>query len=178
MKKIYLQQGVLENSSTFSFRQNSVWEKKSLIEENEIISNDENAVQVLNTFFPNIVGSFNFPEYVTNDPISDNISDPIIKLIIKYRRHPGILTIGEVCRERKKKYAVFSFSEVAKEEIFRDILNLDVSKACQDTDISSKIIKENPDIFANFLHSSFNTSVTNLEFPSVLKQANVVPVFK
>ena len=132
----------------------------------------------MNTFFPNIVGSFNFPEYVTNDPISDNISDPIIKLIIKYRRHPGILTIGEVCRERKKKYAVFSFSEVAKEEIFRDILNLDVSKACQDTDISSKIIKENPDIFANFLHSSFNTSVTNLEFPSVLKQANVVPVFK
>ena len=131
----------------------------------------------MNTFFPNIVGSFNFPEYVTNDPISDNISDPIIKLIIKYRRHPAILTIGEVCGERKK-YAVFSFSEVAKEEIFRDILNLDVSKACQDTDISSKIIKENPDIFANFLHSSFNTSVTNLEFPSVLKQANVVPVFK
>ena len=50
MKKIYLQQGVLENSSTFSFRQNSVWEKKSLIEENEIISNDENAVQVLSPF--------------------------------------------------------------------------------------------------------------------------------
>ena len=83
MKKIYLQQGVLENSSTFSFRQNSVWEKKSLIEENEIISNDENAVQVLNTFFPNIVDSFNFPEYVTNDPISDNISDPIIRLTVK-----------------------------------------------------------------------------------------------
>ena len=57
-------------------------------------------------------------------------------------------------------------------------MNLDVSKACQDTDIPSKIIKENADIFASFLHSSFNTSVTNSEFPSVLKQTNITPVLK
>ena len=91
------------------------------------VSNDENTAQVLNTFFSNIVGSFNIPEYVTNDPISDNISDPIIKLIAKYRKHPSILTNGEV-----KKHATFSFSKVAKEEIFWGISNLDVSKACQD----------------------------------------------
>ena len=36
----------------------------------------------------------------------------------------------KVCKE--KKHAAFSFSEVSKEEIFREILNLDVSKACQD----------------------------------------------
>ena len=54
-------------------------------------------------------------------------------------------------------------------------MNLDVSKACQDTHIPSKIIKENADIFASFLHS---TSVTNSEFSSVLKQANITPVFK
>ena len=43
--------------------------------------------RMMNTFeylFSNIVGSRNIPEYVTNDPISDNISDPIIKLIVKY----------------------------------------------------------------------------------------------
>ena len=44
--------------------------------------------------------------------------------------------------------------------------------------IPCKIIKENADIFASFLHSSFNTSVTNSEFPSVLKQANITLVFK
>ena len=140
-------------------------EKITLIEENEIVSNDENTAQVLNTFFLNIVGSLNIPEYITNDPVSDNISDPIIKLIVKYRKHPSILTIGEACTERKKKYAAFSFSKVAKEEIFRKILNLYVSKACRDTDIPSKIIKENADIFVSFLHSSFNTSATNSEFP-------------
>ena len=77
-------------------------EKITLIEENEIVSNDENTAQVLNTFFSDIVGSLNIPEYIANDPISDNISDPIIKLIVKYRKHPSILTIGEVCKERKQ----------------------------------------------------------------------------
>ena len=81
-------------------------------------------------------------------------------------------------QRKKKENADFSFSKLAKEEIFRQILNLDVSRACQGTDIPSKIVKENADIFASFLHSSFNTSVTNSEFPSVLKQANITPVFK
>ena len=90
-------------------------EKEILAEENETVSNDEETVQVLNTFFSNILGSLKIPEYVTNDPISDNISDPIVKLIVKNRKHPSILTIVEVYKERKKKHAVFSFSEVAKE---------------------------------------------------------------
>ena len=125
----------------------------------------------MNTFFSNIVGSLNIPEYVTNDLISDNISDPTIKLIVKYRKHPSILTIVEVCKEEK---TAFSLSKVVKEEIFRNTLNLDVSKACQGTDIPSKVIKENADIFASFLHPNFNTSVTNSEFPSVLKRTNII----
>ena len=52
-----------------------------LIEEDEIVSNHKNTVQVLNIFFSNIVGSLNIPEYITNDPIFDNIRDPIIKMI-------------------------------------------------------------------------------------------------
>ena len=67
--------------------------------------------------------------------MSDTISYPIIDLIVKYRKHPSILTKEEVSKERKKKHADFSFSKVAKEEKFRDILNLDVSKACQDTNL-------------------------------------------
>ena len=92
-----------------SFKQNNVQGKNSIIEENEIVSNDENLAQVLNTFFSNIVGSLDIPTYVTSNPISD----PIIKLIVKHRKHPSILTIGEVCKERKEKHAAFSFSEVA-----------------------------------------------------------------
>ena len=55
---------------------------------------------------------------------------------------------------------------------------MDASKACQDTDVPTKILKENTDIFADFLHVSFNEFVKKSEFPSVLKQANITPVFK
>ena len=52
------------------------------------------------------------------------------------------------------------------------------SKACQDTDVPTKILKENEDIFADFLHTSFNEFVKKLEFPSVSKKPNIKPVFK
>ena len=64
-------------------------DKITLIEEIEIVSNDESKVQVLNIFFSNIVGSLNILKYATNNPISDNINDPIIKLIVAYKKHPS-----------------------------------------------------------------------------------------
>ena len=63
-------------------------------------------------------------------------------------------------------------------EILKETLNLDASKACQDLDIPSRIIKEHADIFTDFLHSSFNNSIYQSEFPSILKLANITPAFK
>ena len=106
--------------------------------------------------------------------MAENIQEPVLKAIVKYRNHPSILTIGEVC----KKNPQFSFRCVDKDEILKETLNLDVSKACQDLDIPSRIIKENPDVFSDILHSSFNDSIYQAEFPSILKLANITPVFK
>ena len=52
------------------------------------------------------------------------------------------------------------------------------SKACRDTDIPTKIIKENADIFADILLASFKYSVEKITFPSSLKKAIITPVFK
>ena len=95
---------------------------------------------------------------------------------MKCRDHPSILAIGEVCKE--KSDSPFLFTGIDKEEILKDILNLDTSKACQNTDVPTKIVKENADIFADFLHKSFNEFVKKSEFPSALKLANITPVFK
>ena len=37
------------------------------------------------------------------------------------------------------------FSKINREEILREILKLETSEACQDTDITAKIITENAD---------------------------------
>ena len=130
----------------------------------------------MNSFFSNIVTNLKIPAYADSNSNLENVSDPIIKLILKYRDHPSILTIGEVCKE--KSDSPFLFTGIDKEEILKEILNLDASKACQDTDIPTKILKENADVFVDFLHTSFNKFVKKSEFPSALKQANITPVFK
>ena len=55
---------------------------------------------------------------------------------------------------------------------------METSKAYQDIDIPTKIIKENADIFADILLASFKDSVKKSNFPSSLKKVNTMPVFK
>ena len=104
-----------------------------------------------------MVTNLQFPAYVDCNSNLENVADPIVKLILKYRDHPSILAIGEVCKE--KSDSPFLFTGIDKEEILKEILNLDTSKACQDTDVPTKILKENADIFADFLHTRFNEFV-------------------
>ena len=70
----------------------------------------------------------------------------------------------------------FSFEYIPKSCVKEDILNLDVSKASQNSDTQTKIIKMNTDMFAEVLYNVFNTSLEVGEFPSGMKLANVTPV--
>ena len=45
------------------------------------------------------------------------------------------------------------------DEIVKGIKNLDSSKATQQSDIPKKCVKENAEIFADFLYSSFNECI-------------------
>ena len=52
------------------------------------------------------------------------------------------------------------------------------TKAAQDSDIPTKVIKDNIDIFTPNLLEEFNKSLTLGMFPSSMKLANITPVFK
>ena len=134
-----------------------------------------NTAQILGTFFSNIVSNLKIAEYANCDPILDNINDPVIKFIVKYRNHPSIHNIGEVCN--RKQCSFFSFSHLDKEQILKEILSLHSAKASLDVDIPTKTIKDDADIFSDFLLSGFNNSITTFIFPSSLKQAIITPVF-
>ena len=72
----------------------------------------------------------------------------------------------------------FSFEYIPKPDVEREILNLDVSKASQDSDVPTTIIKMYADIFAEVLYNVFNRSLEVGEFPSGMKLASVTPVHK
>ena len=116
--------------------------------------------------FSNIITNLNIAEYPNCEPLANNISDLVSKCVLKYRKHPSY-TIGEVCNKHSR--LPFSFSKMKRKEILREILKLETSKACQDTDIPTKFFKENADIFGDILFASLNDSVEKSDFPSSLK---------
>ena len=130
----------------------------------------------MNTFFSNIVTNLKIPEYADYDPIVNNISDPILKVILSYKNNPSILTIEEVCKKLHK--FSFSFSQVGKKDMLEEIQRLDIKKAAQESDIPFRIIKEDSDLFGEYLLSTYNNAIDKSYFPTGLKQANITPVFK
>ena len=68
-------------------------EKITLVEGKEIIKTDQANAKMLNNFFNNIIKNLEIPQYNQIDPICQNIIDPVIKAIIKYRNHPRIIAI-------------------------------------------------------------------------------------
>ena len=93
---------------------------------------------------------------------------------MKYKYHPSILSIQAKYKGRNK----FSFTEVTTQGIEKEIVDLETKKASQISDIQTKIIKENVDVFADFLRTSIKSSIKSSMFPSCLKFANVTPLHK
>ena len=78
---------------------------------------------------------------------TNDVFYPVLKAIKKYSAHPSILKITE-----KMNNNVFSFQKVTYEEILNEINSLGTSKSTQSEDIPFKIVKDNADIFANFIY--------------------------
>ena len=72
---------------------------------------------------------------------------------MKYRNHPSTIRIGEICHGSKATN--FRFSTVQKTQILKDITQLNSLKAGQSTDILTKIITQNSDIFPDSIVTSF-----------------------
>ena len=123
-----------------------------MTENGEVVKTELKTAETLNNFFGNVIKNLMIPKYSEFDPSIDRVENGTIRAILKYRNHPSILAI----RERKKAQTNFCFKQVSIEKIQKEILNLNNKKASQNSDISTKIIKENSDIFGKGLCSFIN----------------------
>ena len=149
-------------------------ERIGLSENDEIVKTEKGTAEVFNNFFGNIVKNFNISQCSDFDPIIENVKVPSLKVILKYKKHPSILAIRTKCNRN----GIFSFREVSFKEIETEISLLKLNKTSQYSDIPTKIIKENSDIFSNFICESINNSIKSSTFPSCLKHADVTPLHK
>ena len=72
-------------------------------------------------------------------------------IIDKYKNHPRTIAIKQFCENNFS----FCFQFVKKNDIFNEIRSLNATKSSQESDILTKIIKENG-LFEDSLHASFN----------------------
>ena len=59
-----------------------------------------------------------------------------------------------------------------------DILKQIRIKSKQDSDIPTKLVKNNSDLFADFIFTNLRDSIAQSTFLSLLKLANITPVHK
>ena len=73
---------------------------------------------------------------------------------------------------------MFSFSNASVADVKKETRKLDPGKATQNINIPVRILKQNSDIFGNYICDFFNECVDKGVSLSILKNANVAPVFK
>ena len=59
-----------------------VMNKIALIEQDNIAENNKKIATVLNEFFSNIITTLGIPQYIEEEPVSQNIDDLLMKAII------------------------------------------------------------------------------------------------
>ena len=129
---------------------------------------------MFNTFFINIVPNLKISYQQDFLCKTKKIENPLIKAIEKYKNHPSIINI----KTNIKSGNSFNIQHVTVEKVEKIIRNLDIKKAKQETDIPTKILKQNSDIFSSLISKDFNNTVDKCSFPDELKLADVIPVFK
>ena len=86
-------------------------------ENNSLLTNCEEVAEELNNFFANAVKNLNISNYENCNFLAENIDDPTLKAIAKWRNHPSILSIASEYKNR----ANLSFSFVSKEDVLAEI---------------------------------------------------------
>ena len=89
-------------------------------ENNSLLTNCEEVPKELNNLFANAVKNSSITNYEYCDSLAENIDDPSLKAIFKWRNHPSILAIASEYTNR----ANFSFNF----DVLSEIKTFDVSK--------------------------------------------------
>ena len=99
--------------------------KITLIEDEKIISNDEEVAETLNNYFVTSTDSLGITENSDIISSTEGASDPIVKARLKYSNHPSIRKIRNFVQNAEP----FKFQKVSLEQMDNEIRRLTPKKA-------------------------------------------------
>ena len=158
----------------FISNKNKAKAKITLIEDERIISKDEEVAETLNDYFVTVTDSLGLIENCETITSTEGVTDPIDQALIKYSNHPSIRKI----RSLVQNDSLFHFNNVSVQEMETEIGRLNPSKATTFKNIPPKVLKGSSDICAESLQIIFNDGIENCSFPDKLKSADVSSLHK
>ena len=131
------QQAIKSNFTDKTFKDERI---TLVVDGDKVITEEKDVVKKFKDHFKKIVETLKIDRPILSD-LSD---DPVLNATEKCFHHAIVLKI----KKARDSSDCFSFKLVTIEDICKEILALDASKATQSNDMSTKIIKNNSDIFA------------------------------
>ena len=157
------------------FSEKHILNKKiSLVENNDIVSNDADVVGIMNLYFSFAVQDLEIDGYAEHLCSFSVNSDPISKIIEKFKDHSSILKIKERVIEKE----TFRLPTVNEKVISAEINSLNKSKPTSSNNIPIKLLMDTCEISSSYIITIYNNSITNSCYPSPLKWADNTPVHK
>ena len=89
--------------------------EKVTVEEEEIINDDAENAEILNTMFSNAVKNLKILEYQETNSFANNLSHAMFKVILKYRNHRSIVAIKNLNKCSRFDSCIVSVQDVVKE---------------------------------------------------------------
>ena len=143
------------------------FENISLIENGNLLTDDFEIEETFNKFFQNLVPNLDLKvpsKLLCHTPEN---GDKVLDVICKYQNHLSIKII------LKKYNFSFSFKALSLTDIEKEMKSLNTNKASHSSDIPTKILKQNVDLFSPFILSYVNKSISFSTFLSILKLADI-----
>ena len=124
---------------------------------------------IFKKFFVNITKTLNIPEWTPQKGLTYQNLDIIFDT---FSRHPSVIQIKE-----KTNDDAFSFRHVLPWETYRAILSVNQNKSTSGA-IPTKVLRSLAKEICIPLTDCINSAILNGKFPSELKMADVIPIFK
>ena len=138
--------------------------KRSISEKQKVFPTN-----ISNKYFVNITMTLNIPEWKPQKRLTFQNLDIILDT---FSRHLSVIQIKEKTNEN-----VFSFRHVLPWGTYRAILSVNQNKSTSGT-IPAKVLHSLAKEICIPLTDCFNSAILNGKFPSELKMADVIPIFK
>ena len=79
--------------------------KISLIENNEIISDDHKVAEIFSKYFSQVTDSLDIPEYIPPNKDFLQIKNPVLRAIEKFKEHPSVKRILASTGNKRKGFS-------------------------------------------------------------------------